>query len=160
LAEDIGWIIVGVFQNIIPVLIIGSLFFGFPLPASLSSFGLFLLSVQLSFWLNWLFAALFSMLSYKVINMWSMFGLKWNMMTLLSGSIIPIWFFPSWLQTILGFLPFVHIYQAPLGIYIGRSVGFDAWKSILLQTVWVVILIVSFFAAKDAARKHILVQGG
>lgn len=34
----------------------------------------------------------------------------------LSGSVVPIWFFPDWFQRISALFPFIYIYQFPIGL--------------------------------------------
>ena len=59
--------------------------------------------------------------------------MKKHLIRLLSGSIIPIWFFPDWLADILNLLPFVYIYQLPLDIYIGSATNDEICRRILNQ---------------------------
>lgn len=44
--------------------------------------------------------------------------LKYHFVNMLSGAMIPVWFFPDWLQTAVNCLPFVYMFQTPLGIFI------------------------------------------
>ncbi len=85
---------------------------------------------------------------------------KKHILRLLSGSIIPVWFFPEWAQGILGVLPFVYIYQLPLDLYIGRYTLQTAMPKLTIQLVWLVILSGSFYAAEKSMTKKVMVQGG
>ena len=41
--------------------------------------------------------------------------------TFLSGSVLPLWFMPGWLQAIAAALPFQAATYTPLAIYFGRA---------------------------------------
>ena len=120
-AEDIGAVIALVFQNMLPILIIGSLMIRVPVMADVHDLPLFLISVIESFLINWLIAALFGMIAFTAVNIDALIQVKKHLLRLLSGSIIPVWFFPAGVARVLESLPFVYIYQLPLSIYIGRG---------------------------------------
>lgn len=158
--EDLGNITSLFFINGLPILLIGSLFIGVPLPADRVSAVLFFVSLILSFLINWLFAALFSLLSFVTINMHPLIQVKKHILRLLSGSIIPVWFFPEWAQGILNVLPFVYIYQLPLDLYIGRYTLHTAIPKLTIQLVWLIILSGLFYITEKSMTKKVMVQGG
>lgn len=158
--EDLGTITALVFQNLIPIFLIGSICIKVPKPAGLSSFLLFLASLLLAFFINWLLAGCFSMWAFSAINMDPMVQVKKHVIRLLSGSIIPMWFFPEWLSNILNVLPFVYIYQLPLDLYIGKCEMTEALPRIIIQFGWVCILFALFCFLQKRATKKVMVQGG
>jgi len=94
-AEDIGSIIALVFQNMLPILLIGSMMIKVPAMADIRDLPIFVISVMESFLINWLIAALFGMTAFVTINNNALIQVKKHLIRLLSGSIIPIWFFPD-----------------------------------------------------------------
>ena len=78
----------------------------------------------------------------------------------MSGSIIPIWFFPESVAKVLSALPFVYIYQLPLSIYIGRGSRSDLIGQMKIQFLWLVILSVIFFYVGSRVTRKVMVQGG
>lgn len=160
LAEDLGAVIVTFFQKTLPLLIIGSLFIHSLVPASGIQLILFLCSFTLSYVINWIFSAVFGMWIFSAISMGPMSSVKGHIIRLLSGSIIPIWFFPKWLENILNLLPFTYMYQLPLGIYIGKYHGETALTRIGIQVLWVGILLMTFFILHRKIMNKVLVQGG
>lgn len=159
-AEDIAVLISLVFQNIIPILIIGSVIIGVPKPVSTAAFMMFLLSLVMAYIINWFIAVLFGMISFTAIQMSALFQIKKHLIRLLSGSIIPIWFFPGWLKGILGALPFAYLYQLPLDIYIGKATGEDIIRGLLVQFIWMVVLAMAFLYFERRVQKKVMVQGG
>lgn len=160
LAEDIGNLIICFFRSTIPLFIVAVLIFGLPVPASPLHFLVFLLSFVLSYGINWAFSAIFAMIAFSAISLGPAFSVKYHFVNLLSGAIIPIWFFPDWLQTAVQCLPFVYIFQSPLSIYIGKYDIPECLRMVGVQAIWFVGLSVAFYFAQKRATKRVLVQGG
>ena len=159
-AEDIGNITALAFQNMLPILIIGSLMIRVPRMADIRDLPLFILAASQSFLINWLVAALFGMIAFTAVNIDALIQVKKHLLRLLSGSIIPIWFFPPGVARVLESLPFVYIYQLPLSIYIGRGNRADHLGMMRIQSAWLVILACLFFLVQNRVTKKVMVQGG
>lgn len=158
--EDLGAVTSLIFQNLLPIFAIGSICISLPKPAGTRELFLFFVSLLMSFMINWLFAACFSMWAFTAINMDPMLQVKKHLLRLLSGSIIPLWFFPDWLRGILNLLPFVYIYQLPLDIYIGKYEKDMLWLRLLTQGGWVLLLFLLFSSLQRKILKRVMVQGG
>ena len=160
LAEDVASMTALIFQNLIPILLIGSIFIRIPKPSSLLSFGLFLVSLFMAFWINWLISAMFGMIAFWAISMDALIQVKKHLIRLLSGSIIPLWFFPEWLGSILECLPFAYLYQLPLNIYIGKYDAETLTKGLIIQLVWLVMLFLAFLIMQKRVTHKVMIQGG
>lgn len=158
--EDLGKLTALLFQNLLPILLIGSIFITVPKPASGVSFLLFLLSLVMAYLIHWLLAACFSMWAFVTINMTPLLQVKKHLIRLLSGSIIPLWFFPEWLASVLNCLPFVYIYQLPLDIFIGKEDINNLLFRLGIQVAWVIALFVLFTILQKRALKKVMIQGG
>lgn len=158
--EDLGKLTALFFQNLIPIVLIGSIFIAVPKPASVVAFLLFIASLVMAYLIHWLLAACFSMWAFTAINMNPLLQVKKHLIRLLSGSIIPLWFFPDWLASILNCLPFVYIYQLPLDIYIGKEGMGNILPRLGIQAIWVVALFVLFMILQKNTLKKVMVQGG
>ena len=159
-AEDIGTIIALILQNILPILLIGSLLIKVPKMADLRDLPLFVLSVLLSFFINWFLAALFGMMAFSAVNIDALIQVKKHLIRLISGSIIPIWFFPDPIANVLKFLPFPYIYQLPLSIYIGKGTRAEIFTGMEIQLAWTVVLFLVFLFAQKQITRKVMVQGG
>lgn len=159
-AEDMGSIMFNLVFGTVPLFLVALLVFGFPAPASGAHFGFFLVSFALGYGINWTFSALFSLIAFTAIDLGPVFSIKYHFVNMLSGAIVPLWFFPEWLQKGLYFLPFVYMYQEPLSIYIGKyEAGECLWK-LGVQAIWLAALTVVFVFAQKRAEHRVLVQGG
>ena len=159
-AEDIGNIVALVFQNMIPILVIGCLMIRIPKMADLHALPLFVISVTESVLINWLIAALFGMIAFTAVNIDALIQVKKHLLRLLSGSIIPIWFFPSSVARVLESLPFVYIYQLPLSIFIGKGDRAQQIRQMQIQFLWLGILAALFFFVQNRVTRKVMVQGG
>lgn len=159
-AQDLGNVITAFFQKLLPVLILVSIFFGFPLPSSKLSFIIALISCIFSYIILWLICAISAVSAFWLIDLGPMDSVRDAIVRLLSGSIVPIWFFPEKVQRVLEFLPFVYTYQLPIGIYIGKTPTDVGIKTMCIQILWVVVLLFIFNFLQSKAKKNLLVQGG
>lgn len=129
-------------------------------PASLEAgflFGLSFIGVML------LAAAITTILSITVI--WWLTGNGVNsiampIVTFFTGMVIPLPFFPDWMQPFLNAQPFRGLVDVPYRIYLGNMTGSEAFMGLAHQFVWIVILI--FFGRWLMARamSKLIVQGG
>ena len=73
---------------------------------------------------------------------------------------MPLWLFPSMLQSLAAALPFQGTYFLPISIYIGRLSGADAVYAIEFQFLWLVALVVLSRLLWGWAHRRLVVQGG
>lgn len=159
-AEDMGTVAALLFQNLLPIIIIGSLVIRVPMIVSVSAIPMFAASLLLSMGINWLLAAIFGMWAFTAVEMDALIQVKKHLLRLLSGSIIPIWFFPDSLRTVLEALPFVYIYQLPLDIYVGSVSTEDILRRMVIQVIWFAVLGTAFFILQRRVLGKVMVQGG
>jgi ABC-2 type transport system permease protein len=158
--NDIGNALNAIIQRVLPLLLIAALFIQFPLPASPIHLLLFVISTAFSFLILWFLGAIFGMINFWVINLGPLGNIKHIIIRLLSGSIIPVWFFPAWIQKLFSFFPFIYTYQQPLGIYVGKFTMEETLSGMGIQLAWVLILYGSYSIMKNRALKNVLIQGG
>lgn len=158
--EDLASVTALFFQNLLPILLIGSIFISVPRPSSPVSFLLFLLSLFLAFWINWFLSCMFGMISFWAISMDALIQVKKHLVRLLSGSIIPLWFFPEWLRNILECLPFAYLYQLPLDIYIGKYDQASIIRGFTIQGIWFAALLMLFLFLQKRVTRKVMIQGG
>lgn len=159
-AENLGTVTALIIQNVIPVLLIGSLLLGVPAISDPSMIPLFVLSVAGSFFINWFIAAIFGTWAFTAIEMDALIQVKKHLIRLLSGSIIPLWFFPKGLRFVLELLPFAYIYQLPLNIYVGSISTDEICRMMLIQLFWLIALFIILIILQSRVLKKLMVQGG
>lgn len=159
-AENLGNITALIFQNLLPIFLIGSLIIKLPVPNSLTDGLLFIVSLTLAFLINWFIAVIFGMWAFTIIEMSALIQVKKHLIRLLSGSMIPIWFFPDWLRGILECLPFMYIYQMPISIYIGQYTKDSLIRGLIIQSIWVLVLFIIKTYLEKKVTRSVMIQGG
>lgn len=123
-------------------------------------------------WLYFLVAMIFSFtIKFLVVYIFGLFtfwttsgmGLAWvrkGLTDFFSGAVIPLSFFPGWLQGIADWLPFRGIVFVPGTIFIEKMPESQIFMSLALDVVWIVGL---WYLAKviwHFAMRKITIQGG
>ncbi len=159
-AEALGGSISRLTLNIIPSLAIAFLLFRIQLPPNLLTTGLFLFSVMLSYIVLFSIDFLTGMIGFWTLEVGNFKFLRWVVIKLLSGSFVPLWFFPGTIQVVLRNLPFAAIYHLPLSIYIGRTSGSELFPALTGQIVWAIVLVCASLLALGLGRRKVVIQGG
>ncbi len=147
----------------IPMLILASLLpypFGLSLPESPLHFLIFILSFVLAFLLV---VALLMIVYISAFFTVSPMGTKIIVTTVgdfFAGVVIPIPFFPEWLQPVFYSLPFAYMQSSPFLIYSGQMSLDKALLCLLGQIVWIAVLVMIGKLMLIKALKRVVVQGG
>ena len=80
--------------------------------------------------------------------------------TILTGMIVPIPFFPDWAQTIINVLPFRGIVDTPYRLYLGHIPASDALYHLGHQLVWTIVLILIGRWLLARGVRRLVMQGG
>jgi len=159
-SEDVGTVIVKMFSVALPVLVICCIFLPIRGPISAGVMLLVTVSYVCSFLIMWLLSALVSMFAFVTMELGNMGVVKDMIVAILSGSMIPIWFFPAGVERALMMTPFPYTYQTPLGLYIGKISPGEGAGQILVQLFWVALLGALVVFVWKKVQKKVLVQGG
>lgn len=141
----------------IPVFLIGAVISRFRLTIKHPLF--FVVSICLSYMIFAFIDMLFGMLQFYTTSTWGIASLKYALITLLSGQVLPINLYPLWCRKLINYLPFRHLYDTPLQILIGQK-----WEGastvIITELVWLLLLYLIFQIVYSKAVKNIVIQGG
>ena len=77
-----------------------------------------------------------------------------------SGFIIPVRFFPDWLQTLAYATPFPSMLQLPVDVFVGATTGTELVATLAMQVGWAVVLFAACLAAFSRGTRKLVVQGG
>jgi len=130
-------------------------------PDSPAQWALFLFSAVLGYLIRYAIELTFGLFTFWLIETGGVEDIFYFSISLFSGSVIPLWFFPDWLEQVARFLPFQGIYFIPNAIFVGQlSGGQDVGTALLTQLAWLLICyaLLRFVWAKASLK--IVVQGG
>ena len=144
----------------IPIFILAVFIFKLSLPESLETLVCFAVSLCMSYMLTFLIDFMVSLAAFWTTQTQGVGGFTRLIIALLSGSFIPLWFFPEWARNTLSYLPFASIYHVPLSIYIGKIKNIEGVRVIALQVFWIGILFASSRLLWLRSRRKLMVYGG
>jgi ABC-2 type transport system permease protein len=144
----------------LPTAVILALVFPIQGPASRENLVLFIAAVAGSFFLMGAINFMIGTCAIPLKSILALIRAKYWLIELLSGLLIPIAFFPEKLQRVMAWLPFEHIANTPLQIYLGKLDRAHAWRALGTQWLWVVALLFLAHVWWDRASRKITIHGG
>lgn len=160
LAENMGTAVFRLVFHFIPALIVAVCAVGMEAPASPSMLLCFIVSSILGYGILWSVSFAVQMTAFWLVNIWSLTTIKNVFVNVLSGSMIPLWFMPEWMDGVLKYTPFSSIYFTPVQIYLGQLSGQDIINRCLIQIVWIGIIYLLGNLLWIKGQKKLVVQGG
>lgn len=121
---------------------------------------LYFISTFLGLIVNFYYSYGFALLSFKITNMWGLAQIMNAISQLLSGVMIPLVFFPNIIQKLFDFLPFKSIVYTPCMLLLGKLNTGEIIKSIIIQVVWIIIMIIVSKGIWKKLVKQLTILGG
>jgi len=147
----------------LPVLLVAALLpapYGMRLPASLGAAVLFPVSMALGFLVLVAVSMLIYISAFYTLSSMGIRLLASSVIEFLAGGILPLPFFPQWLQRIMYLLPFGSIQNTPFLIYTGYMGIGESLQRMGLQLIWLAVLVALGRLLMKLACKRVIVQGG
>lgn len=132
-------------------------FYDLGLVITFSNVLLFLLSMLLSMFINFLISFSFGIIIFYTFNGFGVWQLMGAIQLLFSGSMIPLTFYPDWLFRIAMFLPFAQVIYSPIILLQGQQ---SALSILAIQAMWVVIMLVISNVGWGMTKSRVMIQGG
>jgi ABC-2 type transport system permease protein len=121
----------------------------------------FLLSIALAYVLSFLLDYMVGLTGFYTQSLWGISTTKEILVLTLSGSLIPLPFFPEGMREVLELLPFQAIYNTPVSMIANPALGVPDYLNMIgVQLIWVLVLLAAsrlFFAQ---ASKVLTINGG
>lgn len=160
LAENLGNAVFNMLFRFTPACVIAVFMVGISPPKNIMRFVLFIGSAILGYGVLWVISFAVQMIAFWLINIWSIVTIKNVFINVLSGSLIPIWFMPEWMQGIIKCTPFSSIYFTPIQIYLGQLSNAEIIKKCLVQGMWIILLYGLGSVLWKLGQRKIVIQGG
>lgn len=146
--------------QIVPALLLSLLLVHVDGPPSAAAGLAFVASVALGFVVNYFIDLLMATITFWTMEIFGVQLMQQFIASLLSGSLVPLYFFPPFLQSLAFALPFAAVYNAPLSIYIGKVTGPAILATLGLQALWAVALGAVAMAVWRVGERRVVIQGG
>ena len=121
----------------------------------------FPISLLMAFLVSFFIDYFIGLLGFYSESVWGLSTVKEIIVTVFSGALIPLQFFPDAMQKVLLWLPFQAIYHTPLMMVTGPDQSWNIFLSMLLvQFFWVVVLFIATRLFYNQAIKVLRISGG
>ncbi len=137
----IGYSMFSTLTRVVPAFILSVILYKIFFP-SVYTFLFFLLTMVFSYLTVFLLSFMFGL--YAFWSRGSIFAVRRVRQTatnLLSGSVIPLAFFPAWFVSSVSLLPFLSVYHIPLSVYLGKIAGTELLFALGQQLLWIIVLL-------------------
>lgn len=121
---------------------------------------LFIISIFIASLLNDVINYIFGVLCFYTSSGWGINFIKDVIIGFLSGTLLPLTFFPDAFKVIINYLPFAGMAYNPVMIVLMKFDLVESIKVILLSIFWLIILELFAKLLFNRASKKITVQGG
>ena len=159
----LGGRLANVTLRVFPLIIITSLLpepYNISLPNSIPCFIVFFLSLFMGTLLVTGLTVLYPIVTLHTMNEKGIVNMVITISDILSGLVVPIPFFPLFLQKISSFLPFQYISDLPFRIYVGNISIENGIYGIIIQFIWLIIIVLLGQFLLNKSMKRVIVQGG
>ena len=129
-------------------------------PSSIMSFLLFIISFTIGALLVAALNTLIPLITIRTMSEKGVVSIYVTISEILSGTIVPIPFFPKFLAAISALLPFQYVSDLPFRLYVGNIPLSYGIEGILIQAGWLVIILGIGKLLLNISLKKVVVQGG
>lgn len=130
------------------------------MPASPESALLFVAAMVCVVMLSSAFVMLINIMTVVTLSDRGANALAVPLVIVLSGSIVPLPFFPNWMQPFLFLQPFAGLVDIPYRIYFGNLAGWIALAGMAQALVWTAVIVLAGHRWMNVTMRRLQVQGG
>ena len=160
LAQDAGRAGFVTIARGIPPILAGALVFELRYPQSFERWIAVAVSVVAALLVSFGIRFLFGLAAFWLLDDRGPYQILQVLILFFAGVIIPITFFPAWLEHLARLLPFASMMQVPIEIWLGKHTGADLVAAVGLQFLWALVLVMAGRAVLATATRKVVVQGG
>jgi viologen exporter family transport system permease protein len=160
LAFDFGRALYQTVFRGLPPLVVGAIVFDLEAPSSPLIWAVFLASVVLAIALSYAFRVIYNLSAFWLLDFRGPMLIAVTVSLFLSGFVIPVRFFPGWLQTLANATPFPSMVQRPVDVFVGKAEGLELLETLAVQAAWTAVLFAGAYALFAAGTRRLVVQGG
>jgi ABC-2 type transport system permease protein len=133
---------------------------GLTFPTFFAHLGLFLSAGLCASLLNDTIAYIFGILCFYTASGWGLNSLKTTIISFLSGTLLPIAFFPAGLRDVVSWMPFAGMSQNPVLILMMKYDLAESLRCIAVSAAWIILLELFAKLLFSHAVRKVTVQGG
>jgi ABC-2 type transport system permease protein len=144
----------------VPTYAVGMLLFGIGLPTDWRDWLGFFLVLPLSATMGFAYRFLYNLFAFWYVEARA-FGTFAQVIALfMTGSYVPLPFFPGWLANIAAWLPFNGFINLPVLLILGKLSGGALFAAVARMLIWSVIMVTGVRWLAGRAYRKVVIQGG
>lgn len=120
----------------------------------------YIITVIFSIIINFLLSFITGLVAFYINYIWGFFTLKSTLMSLITGQLFPLTFFPDKVVSFLKLTPFYYMNFAPVSILLNKFNLYEIYKLVAIQIIWCLILGLITYLFWESAKKYLSVNGG
>lgn len=160
LAQDVGRAAYQAAWRSLPPFLVGALVFDVRLPHHPITWAWFVVAVFLALVVSFGIRFLIGLSTFWLLDDRGLNQLTIVLQSFLSGFLVPIQFFPHWLEALSRVLPFAAIVQVPVEIFLEKPSAAGLAGGLALQLTWAALLLLAGHLLLGVATRRVVVQGG
>jgi ABC-2 type transport system permease protein len=160
MAESAGQAVTELVMALLLWVLAATIVGGLAMPSTPLGWALLLLSLVWAVLLKASIVHTWILVCFWTYNAYGVERLRYAVTAVLSGGIVPIALFPSWLRHTAQFLPFQGIVVTPAEVAIGRGGASWALAAIAVQAAWVAVLGLLATWLWRRGLRRVAIQGG
>ena len=160
LAADLGRAAYSVLPRAVPPIVVGALTFGLTGPAGVWPYALGAASVAVAVAVSFFCRFALNLCAFWLIEIRGAITLYMVTSGVLCGLVVPVHWFPRWLETVADATPFPSMLQAPVDILSGRVHGATAVGTFGVQVGWALATMALGRLVLVRGTRRLVVQGG
>lgn len=158
--DSVGIALFWLVFSVVPTYIFFNYFVGLTMPLGIRHFIISLFSILMSFIILSLLNFIVGMMVFFMEQTKGLRIIKHISLDIFSGLLIPVSFYPLWLQSILDYLPFKYIFYTTIKIWVGSIKSQEILTFLFGQSLWIILLSIISYGCIKMCDKHISIQGG
>jgi ABC-2 type transport system permease protein len=144
----------------VPPFLVGALAFDLTAPRSPLVWLAFLVSLVFAVVVSYAFRALYNLSAFWLLDHRGTMLIGVTLALFFSGFIVPLPFFPGWLETVARATPFPALVQIPVDIFVGESRGAEIPLALAQQLGWAAVMFAVLLGAFAIGTRKLVIQGG
>ena len=159
-AQDVGRALAALLLRGFTIILISSLLFRIKIPSSFDQILALVVSMSLALTISFAFRFIVNLAAFWSPDARGFARFAFVIGMFASGFLMPLRFFPDWVQQLLNFTPFPHIMNTIIEIYVGSTSGTKLLEALTIQAFWAVGLVLLTQFILSRASKRLVILGG
>lgn len=160
LAQDLGRAIVGFFLRGLTIMVIYALVFDITYPTSATQWFALFITLVLSWLISFAYRFLVNLSAFWSPDARGIGRFAFIIVMFFSGFLMPLRFFPEWVQTLAYFTPFPHMLNTVVEVYLGVLTTTELINALVAQVAWAVALVLVCQVVLRLGTKRLVILGG